>query len=69
MLPKGAQRAAPLRISDAALDVGEVEPDFYAAEMRAFGADGGGDVGAEVAGGADVAGELRVDFAELSDFV
>ena len=39
---------------DAAGDVGEVEPDFHAAEVRAFGADGGGDVCAEVARGADV---------------
>ena len=37
--------------------------------MGAFGADGGGDIGAEVAGGADVFGELGMDFAELGDFV
>src|SRR6266852_9794155 len=55
--------------SDAALNVGEVEPDFYAAEVRAFGADGRGDARAEMARGADVAGELRMDFAELRDFV
>src|SRR6266851_10512836 len=54
---------------DAAGDVGEVEPDFYAAEVRALGADGGGDARAEVAWGADVAGELRMDFTELRDFV
>src|SRR5580704_4964335 len=55
--------------SDAAGGVGEVEPDFYAAEVGAFGADGCGDAGADVAWGADVARELRVDFAELCDFV
>ena len=55
--------------SDAAGGVGEVEPDFYSAEVGAFGADGGGDVGAEVAGGADVFGELGMDLAELGDFV
>ncbi len=54
---------------DAAGGVGEVEPDFNAAEVGAFGADGGGDVGAEVAGGADVFGELGMDLAELGDFV
>jgi hypothetical protein len=54
---------------DSARGVGEVEPDFYAAEVGAFGADGGGDVGAELAGGADVLGELRMDLAELGDFV
>src|SRR5277367_2340035 len=57
------------RILDAAGGVGEVEPDFYAAEVGAFRADGSGDVGAEVAGGADVLGELRVDLAELGDFI
>ena len=55
--------------SDAARDPGEVEPDFYAAKVGAFGADGGGDAGSEVAGWADVLGELRVDLAELGDFV
>ena len=55
--------------SDTAGGVGEVEPDFYAAEVRAFGADGGGDAGAEVAGRADVAGELWMDGAEFGDFV
>src|ERR1700756_3262915 len=56
-------------VSDTAGSVGEVEPDFYAAEVGAFGADGRGDAGAEMAGRADVAGELGVDFAELGDFV
>src|ERR1700676_262102 len=42
--------------SDAAGGVGEVEPDFYTAEVGAFGADGGGDVSAEGAGGANVGG-------------
>jgi hypothetical protein len=51
------------------LNVWEVEPDFYAAEVGAFGADGSGDVGAEMAGGADVFCELGVDLAELGDFV
>src|SRR5882762_11088666 len=55
--------------SDAAQDVGEVEPDFDAAEVRAFGADGGGDASADMAGRADVAREFRMDFAELGDFV
>src|SRR5579872_1793295 len=56
-------------VSNAAGGVGEVEPDFDAAEGGAFGADGGGDVGAEVAGGADVFCELGMDLAELGDFV
>ena len=42
--------------SDAAGGVGEVEPDFYTAEVGAFGADGRGDVGSQVARGADVTG-------------
>ena len=75
---KATQHAVPLtkgtargerRKSDAAGGRGEVEPDFNTAEVGAFGADGGGDVGAEVAGGADVFGELGVDFAELGYFV
>jgi hypothetical protein len=37
--------------------------------VGAFGAYGGGDVGAEVAGGADVFCELGMDLAELGDFV
>lgn len=37
--------------------------------MGAFGADGGGDVGAKVAGGADVFCELGMDLAELGYFV
>ncbi len=37
--------------------------------MGAFGADGGGDAGADVARRADVAGEFGMDFAELGEFV
>ena len=37
--------------------------------MGAFCADGRGDAGAEMAGRADVARELRMNFAELGDFV
>src|SRR5271168_1590412 len=58
-----------LKKLDAAGDVGEVEPDFDAAIVGAFGADGCGDSGAEVAGGADVFGDLGVDLAELGEFV
>ncbi len=54
---------------DAAGGVGEVEPDFDAAEVGAFGADGSGDAGADVARGADVTNEFRMDFAELGEFV
>src|SRR6266404_1627369 len=64
----GAACCAPTG-SDAAGDVGEVEPDFYAAEVGAFGADGGGDAGAEVARRTNVAGKLGLDFAELGEFV
>src|SRR5467141_4001763 len=66
------QQCAALRgknLLDAAGDVGEVQPDFYAAEVGAFGADGSGDSGAEVTGWADVFGELRMNFAKLGDFV
>ena len=55
--------------SDAAGYVREVEPDFYAAEMRAFGADRRGDSGSHIAGRAYVAGKLRMNFAELREFV
>jgi len=67
---RGADReiGVPRRL-DAAGDVGEVQPDFYAAEVGAFGADGGGDAGAEVAGRTDVFGELGMDLAELGDFI
>lgn len=61
--------ARPNAVSDTARSVGEVEPDFDAAEVRAFGADGRGDAGAEVAGRADVAREFRMNIAELGDFV
>jgi hypothetical protein len=54
---------------DAALNVGEVEPDLDATEVGAFGTNGRGDTGAEMAGRTDIAGELGVDFADLSDFV
>ncbi len=37
--------------------------------MGAFGADGRGDAGANVAGRADVAGESGMDFAELGELV
>ena len=58
----------PLR-SDAAGDVREVEPDFDAAEMGTFGADGSGDTGAKMARRSDEFCELGVDFAKLGDFV
>ena len=54
---------------NAAGDVGEVEPDFYAAEVGTFGADRCGDASANMAGRADVARELRMDFAELGYFI
>src|ERR1700747_2612042 len=55
--------------SDPSLDVGEIGPDFYAAEMGAFGADGSGDSGAEVAWRADTTREFREHFADLFDFL
>src|SRR6201987_879701 len=55
--------------SDPSLDVGEIGPDFYAAEVGAFGADGGGDSGAEIAGGADVTREFGENFADLLHFL
>src|SRR5580698_8832550 len=55
--------------SDAALHIGKIESDFYAAEVRAFGADGRGDSGAQDARWADVTRELREDFTDLSHFV
>src|SRR5271167_1260276 len=58
-----------MRMLNAAGGVVEVEPDFYAAEVGAFGAVGGGDVGAEAAGGGVVFGVLGVGLAELGDFV
>src|SRR5438094_144676 len=54
---------------DAASDVGEVEPDFYAAKVGAFGADGSGDTCAKVARRADKFRELWMDFLKLRDFV
>src|SRR5579862_9898256 len=63
------EQSGKTKRSDAAGDVGKVEPDFYAAEVRAFGADGGSDAGAEMAGRSDEFGELGMDFAQLGDFV
>src|SRR5208282_83066 len=48
---------------------GEIEPDFDATEVRAFGADGRGDAGAQVAGRADVAGKFGMHFTDLGNFV
>src|SRR5450432_2573357 len=63
------RRHEPFHTSNPARSVGIIEPDFYAAEVRAFGADGGRDAGADVAGRADVAGEFGLDGAELVEFV
>src|SRR5579859_3280219 len=54
---------------DAAGGVGEVEPDFDAAEVRTFSADGRGNPGSKMAGRADVAREFGMDFAKLCYFV
>src|SRR5215472_18715112 len=59
----------PSQVSDPASRVGEVEPDFDAAEVRAFGADRCGDASAQMARWADVARELGMDFAELRNLV
>src|SRR5208337_1853725 len=56
-------------VSDTALNVGEVEPDFDAAEVGAFGTDWRSDAGTQVAGRADVAGKFGVHFADLGNFV
>lgn len=37
-------------VSDTAGNIGEIEPDFDATEVRAFGADGRGDSGAKMPG-------------------
>jgi len=50
-------------------DVGKVEPDFDAAIVGTLGANGGGDVGAEIARRSHVFGDLRVDFSELCQFI
>ena len=55
--------------SDAASDVGEVEPDFDAAEVRAFGADGRRDADTKIAGRTNIASEFGLKLAELSDFL
>src|SRR5580704_6283946 len=54
---------------DATFDVGEVEPDFYAAEVRAFGANRSGDSRAQITGRADVFRELWMNLAQLIEFV
>src|SRR5579871_2851006 len=59
----------PEKRSDAAGDVGKVEPDSYAAEVRAFGADWCRDAGANVAGRTDVAAERGERFAHLAHFL
>src|SRR6516225_8822687 len=57
------------KVSDAAFDVGKIEPDFDAAEVRAFGANGRGDSCAQMAWRANVPGKLGLYLAELRDFV
>ena len=54
---------------NAAGDAGEVEPDLDAAKVRAFRANRRCDVGAKVTRRADVFCELRMDFAQLRNFV
>jgi hypothetical protein len=56
-------------VSDTTLDIREVKPDLDAAKVRAFSADGSGDAGTQVAWGANVAGEFRVNSADLSNFI
>src|SRR5437762_8663023 len=56
-------------LSDAAGGIGEVEPDFDAAEVRAFSANGRGDAGAKMARRPNITRKLRMDFAKLCDFV
>ena len=51
------------------MDFRKVQPDFDAAEMGTFGADGRGDSGAEMAGWADIATQLGMHFAELGNLV
>ena len=69
-LRKCAGRAEGMqRESDAANDVGEVQPNFCAAEMRTFGANGRCDAGADVARRANVFCESGMNAAEFSDFI
>jgi len=54
---------------DAAGDVGEIEPHFYAAEMRAFGTDRRRNSRPQVARRTDISRELRMHLGQLRDFV
>src|SRR5271157_4858996 len=73
MLHNLGRRSYRTYFRDTTLDttgrVGEIEPDFDAAEVGAFGADGRGDAGAKVARRADVAGEFGLHGAKLRNFV
>jgi hypothetical protein len=52
-------------LSDPALDVGKIGPDFYAAEVGSFGADRSGDSSSEIAGRADVLSEFGEHLPDL----
>src|SRR5579863_9473550 len=60
---------ATSRELDAPLNIGKIEPDFDAAEVRPFRADRGGYVRAQMARRADVFCQLRMHFAQLRDFI
>ena len=57
------------RESDAADDVGKVEPDLDPAEMGAFRATGSSVAGADVARRADIFCKFRMNAAEFSDLI
>ena len=61
------QRVSDARQSNSPLDFWKFLPDLHAAEVRAFGADGRGDSGADVARRPEVSSERRKRGADLLD--
>jgi hypothetical protein len=50
------------------LNIWKIGPDFDAAEVGAFGADGSGNSGAKITGRTDVSPEFRENLADLIYF-
>src|SRR5208283_4089806 len=57
------------KVLDASLNIGKVQPNLDAAEVRSFGANGRGDAGAKVAGRPDVTGEFGLRRAKLRNLI
>src|SRR5574340_273679 len=69
MRERAYMSAESVALSDAPLDVREVQPDLDAAKVRTFRTDGCGNAGAKMAGRTDIAREFGLNLAKLGDFI